>query len=466
LQGITAIGIIVRLLMEYHSFTAPVSAVCDNQGVVSKSSGKIHLSLCTHRATNIDLYLTQKDTLYTHPLLLSWVRGHADKRPWKTLNDLKNQQLSRDEIYNIWCDSLAQRQWSNGDHSSFDPDVLPSERWAVNASFPTTHKFTGSLDQGFNHAIGIRDMCAFVTGKHRITQDTLEKVHLAALGSYLSSLPVFQRASTVKMLHNWIPTYGNLCRQGRSETPICPRCLGTVETAYHVLTCSYSAAVICRSEFLHSVLSSLTTFGTPLYIIATYELKLSATLGLSYTQSYFLDESIPLENRARLFKALQHQNIIGWPNFLRGFIYIYWEELYYYAHESSGAPRNVSWSVKMVEGAIDLYRKIWSDHNSFIHGATSQESQVKLRDQILSRVRQIYPNPPKLHKRFSRVTNIPLQVQLQRNTTNFQRWLSRIQHQIHVMKFISQTRGSNQLSLCMAYQRGNVDLPPVRKFLP
>jgi len=104
---------------------------------------------------------TQKDTLYTHPLLLSWVRGHADKRPWKTLNDLKNQQLSRDEIYNIWCDSLAQRQWSNGDHSSFDPDVLPSERWAVNASFPTTHKFTGSLDQGFNHAIGIRDMCAF-----------------------------------------------------------------------------------------------------------------------------------------------------------------------------------------------------------------------------------------------------------------------------------------------------------------
>jgi hypothetical protein len=63
----------------------------------------------------------------------------------------------------------------------------------VYASFPTTHKLTGSLDQSFNHAIGIRDICAFITGKHGITQDTLEKVHLMALGSYLSSLPVFQR---------------------------------------------------------------------------------------------------------------------------------------------------------------------------------------------------------------------------------------------------------------------------------
>jgi hypothetical protein len=127
LQGITAIGIIVRLFMEYHSYTAPACAVCDNQGVVSKCSKKNHPSLRTHRAANIDLYLTQKDTLYTHPLSLSWIRGHADKRPWETIHDFKDQQLSRDKIYNIWCDRVAQRQWSNGDYSICDPDLLPSE---------------------------------------------------------------------------------------------------------------------------------------------------------------------------------------------------------------------------------------------------------------------------------------------------------------------------------------------------
>ncbi len=134
------------------------------------------------------------------------------------------------------------------------------------------------------------------------------------------------------------------------------------------------------------------------------------------------------------------------------------------AHESSRKSRNVSWSIKLVEGAIDLYRKIWSDRNSFVHGTTRQESRVKLRDQIISRMlKQIYLNPPKLHKRFPWITNIPLQVRLQRNTTNLHRWLSQLQHQIRVTKFLSQHQGSNQLSLRVAYQRGNVDLPPIRK---
>jgi hypothetical protein len=146
-------------------------------------------------------------------------------------------------------------------------------------------------------------------------------------------------------------------------TPLCPRCSGTVETSEHVLTCSPLVAVTRRSEFFHGFLSSFITFGTLIYIIATFELKLSTTFDSPYSQSYHIDGIIPTENQARLLTALRHQNIIGWHNFLRGYIFIYWEELYYLAHESSSTSRNVSWSIKLVEGAIDLYRKIWSDRN-------------------------------------------------------------------------------------------------------
>jgi hypothetical protein len=52
-------------------------------------------------------------------------------------------------------------------------------------------------------------------------------------------------------------------------------------------------------------------------------------------------------------------------------------------------------------------------------------------------------------------------MRLERNTTNLQ---SRIQHQKRITKFIAQTRGENQLSLCQAYQRGNVALLPIHKF--
>jgi hypothetical protein len=32
---------------------------------------------------------------------LTWVRGHADKKQWSSIEDLQSQQLSQDEIYNV-----------------------------------------------------------------------------------------------------------------------------------------------------------------------------------------------------------------------------------------------------------------------------------------------------------------------------------------------------------------------------
>jgi len=68
---------------------------------VSKCSGHICPSLHSHCAANIDLYLTQTDQTIVQPLPLAWVRGHADKKPWEDISDLKNQQLLRDEIFNV-----------------------------------------------------------------------------------------------------------------------------------------------------------------------------------------------------------------------------------------------------------------------------------------------------------------------------------------------------------------------------
>jgi hypothetical protein len=187
---------------------------------------------------------------------------------------------------------MAQTAWSNGGPSLYDPDVLPSKRWAVFSSFPTTHKLTGSLNISFGHAIGTQDLCTFLNDKHKISVYTLEKVNTTALGSYLSSLPVFQHASAVKLMHNWVPTYGYLCCQGRSDTPICPRCLSTVKTPDHVLICVFPEAVTRRLEFLSSYLSSLLILGTTIYLLASLELKLSITLGLYHKQSYFVSEPI------------------------------------------------------------------------------------------------------------------------------------------------------------------------------
>jgi len=45
---------------------------------------------------------------------LEWTRSHADQSPWETINDLVLQRLSRDEIFNVWCDRLSEQAWKQG----------------------------------------------------------------------------------------------------------------------------------------------------------------------------------------------------------------------------------------------------------------------------------------------------------------------------------------------------------------
>jgi hypothetical protein len=76
------------------------------------------------------------------------VKGHREKKPWKTIEDLKDQTLSRDEIYNIRCDRMANMAWHSNNYSVFDPGVSPADCWAIFLSRPIHHKITGKLDLG------------------------------------------------------------------------------------------------------------------------------------------------------------------------------------------------------------------------------------------------------------------------------------------------------------------------------
>jgi len=73
---------------------------------------------------------------------------------------------------------------------------------------------------------------------------------MEALKKVLSSMKMFKRASTVKLLHGWAPTYAYLCRQGHHPSPLCPRCKTCVETNEHILQCSHPEASASRSRIL------------------------------------------------------------------------------------------------------------------------------------------------------------------------------------------------------------------------
>lgn len=151
---------------------------------------------------------------------------------------------------------------------------------------------------------------------------------------------------------------------------------------------------------------------------------------------------------------------------LRVYSSVYWNQVYQISHSDNSPSFKLQWDRLLVEEAITLLWRIWSDRNNRLHGTTKDEAQQKLRDHIIGQVKQVYLSPPRLQKWYSKITDIPLSIRLKRNTTNLQRWLSRVNHQRKVSSIIRQRQANNQLSLMDAYRRAQVCIPDCRKYPP
>ena len=132
LQGITAFSIITRLLLHFHSTSRSLETICGNQGIINQCSTLNFSLLHSQREPNIDLFLTQCVTSRSLPNTYCWVKGHHDKEKWETITDLEKQDLSRDEISNIWYNQQANTEvktrrctkWNTGSKPQLNDGLL------------------------------------------------------------------------------------------------------------------------------------------------------------------------------------------------------------------------------------------------------------------------------------------------------------------------------------------------------
>ncbi len=206
--------------------------------------------------------------------------------------------------------------------------------------------------------------------------------------------------------------------------------------------------------------------GTPNYILSTLEYKLSLTLHIKYVQTFFLHGQIPPNNYPLLLPAIRHQNIIRWDNFLQGYTFVYWVSLFNLAHSDNSKQQSTRWDVKLVTSGIQILKEIWSDRNSQFHGTIKAETRILHRERILNQVHHIYAHPPRLHKRFPRVTAIPLATRVSGSTTNLERWLSHLEHQKTISRLLFHNDSIGQLTLKQAFGRVGMDLIDQGKLPP
>jgi len=381
----------------------------------------------------VDLLLSHSHFLSNVPVTYSWVRGHADKMPWESIEDLKNHQISRDEIYNIWVDKMANMEWSTGSPSSRSPEVTPAEKWAVYAVYPEYHKLVGNLSTCLSDVLGYQHTAAYILQKHGLSTAKLQHVNTSALESFLRQQKMFRRANIIKLMHGWIiPFMASLSRQGRVSSPLCPLCFTTVESIQHIHQCQASPVRKHQLQLLTNFLQQLTQISTPRSIIHTLHYKLSITLDSPYSPPTQHHDEFSSCISPSLLDAIRHQNIIGWGCFLRGYTSIYWKHNFVALYNNAHSHPRPDWDIRLVTLAIDLYTQVWHHRNAHIHGYSRKEANEKLRLRVQEEVRQVYNNPPSLHNRYPNITSVPLTERLSRSTSRLIHWLARVRHQYYI----------------------------------
>jgi hypothetical protein len=178
--------------------------------------------------------------------------------------------------------------------------------------------------------------------------------------------------------------------------------------------CGDHAAQSFRQKTVYQTLNDLALINTNIETLHTLEYNLTSFLKVDCLHRYSAaTQHSTCVNAANT--ATKHQNIIGWENFMRGFIYKKWAATQ--QHTKHKRHRSIqSWSHQLTRQIVELLLAIWQDRNQAIQQKSIAESRFKAREAIVKKVNDIYKNPPKLATRYPAITQIPICMVCVKNT--------------------------------------------------
>lgn len=110
--------------------------------------------------------------------------------------------------------------------------------------------------------------------QHGLTDAKLDQINTDDNYYFMKCLSPHKQATTVKLIHDWIPTYAFLHKQQHYPSPLSD----TTERHSHILECPEKQATTTRVELLVGCLRNLTNMNTSIYILSTIEYKFSLTI--------------------------------------------------------------------------------------------------------------------------------------------------------------------------------------------
>jgi hypothetical protein len=373
LAGIEGILTTVQLICQLHNLTqGSIEIGLDNTTAIDNVNAQGDL---TCKKSDFDLVYNIRQHVKDLPITCTFrhVAGHQD-------DHMDLSQLDRWELLNVEMDTRAKQHLAS--HFQPVPPVnirFKYERVTVRLHGRKLSRFNMKFLYSKAYEPEIRD---YWIQKGHFTADTWDLVDWDLQGSCFDSVPLGFQVWLSKHATGWCGVGRMLKIYGFQDHSDCPRCSQPEETTQHVVCCWSQAATATWSTLIDTLQQWLRQQQTPHLMVRALLQRLTEWRSAQPLQPLLLEGPL-------MYQAFEHQDKIGWWNFLLGRHSPLFTRLQHQHYTQIGTTLHASsWHKKLIVKLWEMGFEMWEDRNRVVHGEAltpqQQQALAHLRQQALA----------------------------------------------------------------------------------
>lgn len=420
LAGIYAITVIHWAMCKYYqSATGQMEIACDGKSALLQAQWSE--DFVNPNIPHYDIILAIRSVRKLTNWKWTWrhVKGHQDSR---------GGEIDFWAGMNIHMDSLAKEHWNNCHDQLVQDHQIWGEPWQI---WLGSEKVVSTLGTRLTQFCTSQQAAEYWKGKPRIGSN-FAAVDWQAIGGAIRSLPLSHRIWITKHVTGFAATGVNMFRRKARPSAQCPRC-SFEEDSEHVLKCCGQDSDAVWEKSLKKMKE---------WLLESTHPGISESI-INYLNGWRNDTQPTLHPSMWFYSAFTGQNVIGWRNFLEGFICNEWQltqQNYFLRVGSRRSPRR--WTAALIRKLWEVAWDMWEHRNGILHNKEQSIILNHLHAQIreefqrgstdLSRDAQALFRPG-----LAGILSKPVEVK--------QQWLARIQ--------LAREKAASYLSLGSAFQQ-------------
>jgi hypothetical protein len=402
--------VFLKRFIEFHHIRVycTIESFCDNKTVIEQTDKGTQFertsdALMANYDIIKEIHSQQEDLMETIETYLHGrhVKGHQDTKK-------KVCQLSLQEWLNVQADQLAS-QAIVGDSTEIAFFTPSCKAYLVNRG-----EIQGSKERSTTlwkwSELQLQD---YYMEKMKLNQKQLHGIVWDSVKAARNKMDQSMKTFAIKFGIGWLATGTRLEQQGHNIKR-CVRCKED-ESNEHIFKCNAKRSdIIDRVMNFDEYMASLDTKA---------EIKDTITFGIKqWIEGTRTDKKISDVCKT----AYEHQIMIGWEFFVRGFISRKWTEVqdtHYRMMESKRT--GVSWGAKIITWWTAEAKEIWQERNNEIH-EKKPGSESRDEEEAIEQARLLYSQEMEMCEQDREIFNKSIDTKLKQNWRSLSEWVANI----------------------------------------